>query len=80
MSGFADGTPPSSAKMQTPAMFVAPAHDVQALPKNVGDLMADYGAKEKSCLTWRALVTTLCGSETTCCSFRHRWSGCPKAL
>ena len=34
-------------KMQTPAMFVAPAHDVQALPKNVGDLMADYGAKEK---------------------------------
>lgn len=34
-------------KMQTPAMFVAPAHDVQALPKSVGELMADYGGKEK---------------------------------
>ena len=34
-------------KMQTPAMFVAPAHDVQATPKNVAALMADYGAKEK---------------------------------
>ena len=33
--------------MQIPAMFVAPAHDVQATPKNVGELMADYGAKEK---------------------------------
>ena len=34
-------------KMQTPAMFVAPAHDVQATPKNVADLMASYGGKEK---------------------------------
>lgn len=35
------------AKMQIPAMFVAPVHDVQATPKNVGELMTDYGAKEK---------------------------------
>ena len=35
------------AKMQIPAMFVAPAHDVQATPKAVGELMTDYGAKEK---------------------------------
>jgi pimeloyl-ACP methyl ester carboxylesterase len=34
-------------KMKTPALFVAPAHDVQATPVNVGYLMADYGAKEK---------------------------------
>ena len=35
------------AKMQIPAMFVAPAHDVQATPKAVGELMTDYGAREK---------------------------------
>jgi pimeloyl-ACP methyl ester carboxylesterase len=34
-------------KMQIPAMFVAPAHDAQATPKSIGELMADYGAKEK---------------------------------
>lgn len=34
-------------KMQIPAAFVAPVHDKQSLPKNVAQLMTDYGSKEK---------------------------------
>jgi pimeloyl-ACP methyl ester carboxylesterase len=45
--GFAGWDGSVVGKMQIPAMFVAPVHDVQATPKNVGELMADYGAKEK---------------------------------
>jgi pimeloyl-ACP methyl ester carboxylesterase len=45
--GFAGWDASVVSKMQIPAMFVAPVHDVQATPKNVGELMADYGAKEK---------------------------------
>lgn len=33
--------------MRVPAMFVAPAHDKQALPERVRTLYADYGAAEK---------------------------------
>ena len=79
MWDFAAGILPSWRKMQIPAMFVAPAHDVQATPKAVGELMADYGAKEKSYSTLPASDITRFGKRITCsCSARH-WNGSPRA-
>ncbi|HYI97083.1 MAG TPA: alpha/beta hydrolase [Bryobacteraceae bacterium] len=45
--GFSGWDSSVVAKMQIPALFVAPVHDVQATPKTIVELMADYGAKDK---------------------------------
>lgn len=45
--GFSGWDASVTGKMQIPVLLIAPAQDKQVLPKNVGELMADYGAKEK---------------------------------
>lgn len=44
-------------KMRTPALFVAPEHDKQALPEQVKDLFTGYGASNK------VLLNLTCGSH-----------------
>jgi len=45
--GFSGWDASVTRKMQIPALLVAPAHDAQVTPKSTGELMSDYGAKEK---------------------------------
>lgn len=52
-------------KMQIPILLVAPAHDKQVSPKNVGDLLSDYGAKDK------VLVDLACASHNALWEKNH---------
>jgi pimeloyl-ACP methyl ester carboxylesterase len=52
-----DWNPEVVGKMKIPALFVAPAHDKQALPERVKDLYTDYGGENK------VLLNLPCGSH-----------------
>jgi pimeloyl-ACP methyl ester carboxylesterase len=60
---------------EDPALFVAALMTRQVPLEGVRSLHADYGAKEKVFVTWRALRITRCGRRIICCCFARRSSG-----